>query len=230
MAAHGSVGRVVTAGAMGLRAALHRTRTGVLLHSGYTLASPVRAGELGTLGGSNLVQMLTLRYPGPEDAPAVSAAVQESIEALHAWMAWCRREFSLADASNWISQQPEARKTGTAFEFLVCDTSGELVGVCGVNQINQDYRYGNLGYWVRSSRAGQGMATLAARQVADWAFNNTELERLEIVVATGNTASQRVAEKLGSVREGVLRSRLLIHGVFHDAVMNSLIRPPRGTA
>jgi ribosomal-protein-serine acetyltransferase len=177
----------------------------------------------------NFAQMLSLRYPEPEDAPAVLAAVRASIEVLHAWMAWCRLDFSLADASVWIGQQPEARLTGTAFEFLVCDTSGELVGVCGVNQINKDYRYGNLGYWVRSSRAGQGMATLAARQVAEWAFETTDLERLEIVVATGNIASQRVAEKLGSVREGVLRSRLLIHGAFHDAVMNSLIRP-RGTA
>jgi len=42
-------------------------------------------------------------------------------------------------------------------------------------------------------------------------------------VAVGNAASIRVAEKIGGVREGVLRSRLLLHGEFHDAVLFSVI-------
>lgn len=69
--------------------------------------------------------------------------------------------------------------------------------------------------------------------LADWVFDNTELQRLEIVVAVGNATSQRVAEKAGALREGVLRARLRIHGAFHDAVMYSLVRPepahPAGT-
>jgi RimJ/RimL family protein N-acetyltransferase len=60
--------------------------------------------------------------------------------------------------------------------------------------------------------------------VRNWAFESTELVRLEIVVATGNTASHRVAEKVGAIREGVLRRRLLLHGHPHDATMFSLIR------
>jgi len=58
-----------------------------------------------------------------------------------------------------------------------------------------------------------------------WAFASTELVRLEILVAISNLPSQRVAEKAGAVREGVLRRRLLLHGVSHDAVMFSLTRP-----
>ena len=84
---------------------------------------------------------------------------------------------------------------------------------------------GNLGYWVRSSQTGHGIATKAAQQAAAWAFANTNLQRLEILTALGNIASQHVALKLGARREGVLSSRLFIHGVFHDAVMHSLIRP-----
>jgi ribosomal-protein-serine acetyltransferase len=47
---------------------------------------------------------------------------------------------------------------------------------------------------------------------------------LEIVVSTVNIASLRVAEKAGAVREGTLQSRLLLHGVTHDAVVFSFVR------
>jgi RimJ/RimL family protein N-acetyltransferase len=60
--------------------------------------------------------------------------------------------------------------------------------------------------------------------LADWAFANTNLERLEIVVAVGNGRSERVAEKAGASREGTMRSRLYIHDRPHDAVMYSIVR------
>jgi RimJ/RimL family protein N-acetyltransferase len=71
---------------------------------------------------------------------------------------------------------------------------------------------------------GRGAAVAAVRQVADWAFAQTELVRLEVVCAVGNVRSQRTAERAGAVREGVLRQRLLIHGQAHDAVMHSILR------
>jgi ribosomal-protein-serine acetyltransferase len=78
---------------------------------------------------------------------------------------------------------------------------------------------------VRTSATGRGVASEAVRQVADFAFRNTELVRLEIVCAVGNRRSQRVAERAGAVREGVLRDRLLLHGEAVDAIMYSLTRP-----
>ena len=49
--------------------------------------------------------------------------------------------------------------------------------------------------------------------------------RIEVLVAVGNVASRRVAEKSGAVYEGTLRSRLLVHGTRHDAAMYAFIRP-----
>jgi len=82
---------------------------------------------------------------------------------------------------------------------------------------------GNLGYWVRTTAAGRGIATQAARLMARFAFEQVGLHRVEIVAAIPNIASQRVAEKTGAVREGVLRNRLLIRGVSQDAMLFSLI-------
>ena len=52
----------------------------------------------------------------------------------------------------------------------------------------------------------------------------TELERLELITDPDNRGSQRVAEKVGFQREGVLRSHLLHpDGRRRDSVMFSLL-------
>ena len=95
----------------------------------------------------------------------------------------------------------------------------------GSNQVNRLHRFGNLGYWVRTSATGRGVAREAIRQLANFAFQNTELVRLEVVCAVGNIRSQRDAGGAGALREGVLRRRLMLHGKPVDAVMYSFVRP-----
>jgi len=99
----------------------------------------------------------------------------------------------------------------------------EFLGGCGLNYLDRFNRRANLGYWVRASETGRGVATRAVRLLIDWAARETDLDRLEIVVALDNNASLRVAEKAGAVREGVLRHRLWIHGVAHDAAVFSIL-------
>ena len=89
--------------------------------------------------------------------------------------------------------------------------------------MNRTHNFANLGYWVRTSRTGQGIATAAARLVAEFGFAELRFTRLEIVAAVRNIASQRVAEKVGATREGIERNRHVVHGRIHDAVMYSLI-------
>jgi RimJ/RimL family protein N-acetyltransferase len=50
------------------------------------------------------------------------------------------------------------------------------------------------------------VASAALRALTEWAFSELGAERLELLIATGNDASKRVAERCGYVREGVLRS------------------------
>jgi RimJ/RimL family protein N-acetyltransferase len=57
-----------------------------------------------------------------------------------------------------------------------------------------------------------------------WAYQNTDLQRLEIIAGVGNVASRRVAEKLGAECEGLLRKRLFLNGRPEDALMLALVR------
>jgi len=112
----------------------------------------------------------------------------------------------------------------TRFAFAVLDvSSGLFLGGVGLNQINRNHNFANLGYWVRSSQTGRGVATAATLLAAEFGFEDLGLNRIEILTATGNAASGRVAEKAGAKREGILRNRLLLHNSPHDAVIYSLI-------
>jgi RimJ/RimL family protein N-acetyltransferase len=113
---------------------------------------------------------------------------------------------------------------GEAYDFAIIDRSdGVYLGGCGLNHINKFDCFANLGYFIRSSRAKRGAATAATLLLARFGFAELKLHRIEIVVAVGNVASQRVAAKVGAKQEGVLRKRLVVRDNVYDAVMFSLL-------
>lgn len=159
-----------------------------------------------------------------DDADAVHKAALESIADLAPWMPWAHSEYSIEESRAWLELQVPAFSRGTTFEFAIVTETDELLGGCGLNQFDRMNRRANLGYWVRSGAARRGVATTAVRTLRDWGFANTDLERIEIVMAVGNIASRRVAEKAGAVHEGILRSRLYLHGAANDAHIFSFTR------
>jgi ribosomal-protein-serine acetyltransferase len=162
-----------------------------------------------------------------DDGRDLVEAVRESVSELQPWMPWCHSGYSITEARSWLAEQVAAFTSGTAYEFVIQASDGRYLGGCGLNQIDRVNRRANLGYWVRTSATRAGIATAAVEALRDWAFQNTDLIRLEIVVAVGNEASHRVAEKAGAIREGILYRRLLIRDLAHDSTMFSLTRPIR---
>lgn len=163
-----------------------------------------------------------------EDAPALFAAIIDSAAELGPWSPWLSPGFSEAMAGLYIEKTLEDRATGGGHELAIVGREGDeeiVLGSCGINEIAPVHGVANVGYWVHSSHTKRGIATSVVRQLADWTFANTELNRLEIVVAVGNEASIRVARKVGAVYEGRQAKRLLIRGQALDAEMFALLRP-----
>jgi len=159
-----------------------------------------------------------------EDASALYEAARESIAELSVWLPWCHENYSIEESREFIGTRAKTAADGEWYSFGIFEKeSGKFLGGVGLNFINRVHQMANLGYWVRTSAAGRGIATDATRLVARFGFEQLGLHRIEIVVAVPNIASQRVAEKVGAVREGVLRRRLLIRGESQDAVLFSLI-------
>jgi RimJ/RimL family protein N-acetyltransferase len=169
------------------------------------------------------VFVLLRRYQDT-DIDEIFNAVRESIVDLSPWLEWCDESYTMEDAEQFIRNQSIWWKEGKIYNFAITDyETRTYCGGCLLNDINRKHRYGNLAYWVRSSRAGEGIATAASKLVANYGFEHLGLNRVEIVIALENTASIRVAEKIGATREGKLRSRIQIRDRVYDAVMFSLV-------
>jgi RimJ/RimL family protein N-acetyltransferase len=159
-----------------------------------------------------------------EDATPLFEAVRESITELSVWMPWCHAHYTIGESATFVQTRDQEWENGEHFSFVIHDgDSGVFLGGVGLNFRNRVHNFANLGYWVRSRFVGRGVATAAVRLAAQFAFKEIGLQRVEIVIAVGNLASQRVAGKAGAKREGVLRRRLLLRDQPLDAVMFSLL-------
>lgn len=168
--------------------------------------------------------IITLRPYREEDTNSLFEAARESIPQMTPWMPWCHPDYSIQESREWITSCFENWDQGNAYGFAITDAStGRYLGGCGLNNFHGDQSIANLGYWVRTSATKKGVATAATLLLADFGINELKLKRIEIVVDVDNRASQRVAEKSGAIREGILRNRVTQYGEPADAVMFSLI-------
>ena len=169
--------------------------------------------------------VVALRPPAESDVDDVYSAVRESLPELLPWMAWSHPDYQRIETAEWIRSAGQSWANDTEYSFVIHDAAdGSFLGTCGLNGLDRLNRWANLGYWVRSGATRRGFATRAAALTADFGFRELGLDRIEILAATGNEPSQRVATKVGTVREGILRRRLRVGTSSHDAAVFSLIR------
>jgi ribosomal-protein-serine acetyltransferase len=133
-------------------------------------------------------------------------------------------DLSMDELEHVLKNFLELWENDNIYLFSILDAStNQVVGFVFLNHVDRLYQMANLGYQVRTSRMGEGIATAAARLAARYGFEKLGFQRIEIVVRKDHIPSLKVAEKLGAVREGLLRNRLQLHGSAYHAYMYSLI-------
>ena len=160
---------------------------------------------------------LVLRPWTEDDVPALVAACND--EDIPRWIPVIPRPYTEQDAFRFVRGEWRANP---GHQFAVTE-NGAVVGSIGMS-VNDESKNGHVGYWCARDARGRGVTTRALRALARWAFDELGLQRLELITDPDNHASQRVAEKVGFQREGVLRSHLLHpDGRRRDSVMFSLL-------
>jgi len=166
-----------------------------------------------------------------DDSIKLYQAIRESLTELKPWMSWAHDGYSENEADDFIRITRARWEEKTLFAFAIIDSqTDELLGGCSLSHKHPIYHYCNLGYWVRTSRHGQGIAGHAGKLAARYGFEHTGIIRAEIVIAVENSNSIRVAEKIGAHYEGVLLNRMVVGRSIFDAKMYSLIPQDFGIA
>jgi RimJ/RimL family protein N-acetyltransferase len=163
---------------------------------------------------------VALRPWRDDDVRAVVAACQDPLIARYTLVP---SPYTERDARAWLASNKNRRSRGEQLELAVTATGGALLGSIALNEIDWNQPRARLGYWVARDERGRGVATRAVSLLSRWALEELGLARLELRTETENVASQRVAERSGFVREGVLRSYMEVKGRWVDCVMFSLV-------
>ncbi len=159
------------------------------------------------------------------DTEGLFAMVKESIESTYPVQGWCHSGYTLEDVKGWIEHGKVTRDKGREHHFIIHNLdSNRLIGTTSIIRVDQANRLAQTGYFIRESERGKGFAGKACLLTVEYAFQELKLHRLELLVATHNTSSIRVAEKIGAEREGLLKQRIYWdNGIFHDAYLYALI-------
>jgi ribosomal-protein-alanine N-acetyltransferase len=128
--------------------------------------------------------------------------------------------YCLRDAEVFVSRVIEADPVTI---FAIADKS-EAIGSIGLMLGKDVHRFtAEMGYWLAEPYWGKGIMTDAVQFLTTWAFRELKLHRLSAEPYATNTASHRVLEKAGFIRESVLRSSVFKDGKILDQFIYSQI-------
>ncbi len=122
-------------------------------------------------------------------------------------------------ASTWIDSYENGRADGSREGFAALGAAGTFVGLGVVPHIDRAAAEAELGYIVTREARGRGVGRAILGLLTEWAFTALQAERLVLIIDVENAASQRVAERCGYQREGVMRSIHVKQGLRADAVL-----------
>ncbi len=164
---------------------------------------------------------LILRPWQLDDAPALAAACQDP--EIARWIPMIPSPYTQEDAYSYLGHARENWDRGEAYNFAILEAeTGALAGSIAVRLLR--FGIGHFGYWIAPQARGRGVATEALKELCRWGVDTLALKRMELVTDPENKASQRVAEKAGFQREGILRSSLEYRdGTRRDSVIFSLL-------
>jgi RimJ/RimL family protein N-acetyltransferase len=122
-----------------------------------------------------------------------------------------------------VEQLPSLAAAGRLLALAAVDhETGEIVGGGTLHHLDRERAIVEIGYFVLPAARGRGIATTIARMLAEHAFS-LGVERVAAYVNVGNVASERVVERAGFTREGVVRSLPVPDGRRVDKTLFSLL-------
>ncbi|KGR77086.1 GNAT family N-acetyltransferase [Ureibacillus sinduriensis] len=132
---------------------------------------------------------------------------------------------SVQDALAEISWYESIFKEQTGIRWgISLKDSDRIIGSCGfLNTVSSHYRT-DIGFEVSKEYWGQGIGSEAIMAIIHYAFEHMNIQRIQALIEPPNIASQKMVEKAGFLREGLLRKYEYACGKFDDLYMYGLLK------
>lgn len=145
---------------------------------------------------------VTLRVPQPSDAGALFGLASDP--QVTQWFSWGPYE-RVEQAEAYIERLPDQRERGTQLDLLQVQPGVGPVGITGLSEFSYRDRRAMVGSWLGRDTWGAGVNLESKAAMAHLSFEILGLHRMGAYANTENGRSQRALEKVGFVKEGVLR-------------------------
>lgn len=165
---------------------------------------------------------LILREITPDDANDMLKYLSDKDVVKHMGLEPFQTTNDVGDEIDWYQSIYE-KGTGIRWGITRKD-SGKIIGSCGfLNMLPKHYR-AEVGFELSKDYWGKGIANEALEAVILHGYNHFQLERIEALIEPANLPSQKLVEKQGFKREGLLRHYEFTCGKFDDLYMYSIIK------
>ncbi len=163
-----------------------------------------------------------LRILELRDVEQLYALTHTSRQHLREWLPWVDHVESVDDSRQFIQSTLSQYAGNNGFQLGIWYRE-TLAGVIGLHHIDWPNRSTAIGYWLGQDFQGLGIMTKACQSLVDFLFDDYQLNRVEIEVATQNFKSQAIPDRLGFVNEGCRRQAEWLYNHFVDHIIYSML-------
>ena len=170
----------------------------------------------------SITAWLKARPAAPADAEALADLARRNADHLRRHLPAVAALHSVEKAQAHLAQVADRASRMEVLDWhLFADDV--LCGALRLNKIEVDNRKTSISYLLDAGSQGRGIATLAVRALLEYCFGDLGMNRVELTCATDNVRSIRMAERVGFVREGLLRQAEWLGGAFVDHYIYGLL-------
>ncbi|CAH0117918.1 MULTISPECIES: GNAT family N-acetyltransferase [unclassified Paenibacillus] len=167
-------------------------------------------------------ESLELKLLEWKHAPELFQLTERNRDYLREWLPWVDITRSEEDSKQFISMVLEQFAQNRGFQCGIF-YEGRLAGCIGFHRIDWTNRKTSIGYWLDEQAQGKGIMADSCRRLLDYAFEELNLNRVEIRAGVGNAKSRAIPERLGFQLEGVCRQEEWVNDRFVDHAVYAML-------
>lgn len=165
-----------------------------------------------------------LKEIGFDDVEAIFNVIDSERDYLVEWLPFVELTNDVSFTRRFVENYLESDRLDATFCIYF---HNQFAGIIGLKETDLDNKKTEIGYWLSAKFQQQGIMTRACKALIDYAFDEMNLNRIQIKIATENLRSQGIPERLGFCREGIERDGELHNRGFVDLVVFGLLKADR---
>ncbi|MCP3764354.1 GNAT family N-acetyltransferase [Domibacillus sp. A3M-37] len=159
----------------------------------------------------------------PRHAKELYQLIDSSRENISKWLTFPKKTNKVEDSLAFIEKSLKRLSDNNGYWAGIWH-KGRIAGSIGFLYIDWNARKTEIGYWLGDEYLGKGLTTKAAKLFINHSFEELDLRKVEINVASENLKSKAIPERLGFTAEGTIRNYEFLNGQYHDRIIYGLLK------